>query len=97
MNNVHTSLKTLPALLLVLLGLLPVSSHGAGFTLGPGATPQLQVSNQLAVVNLTETSADVTMYISLEGIPEGKELSTWLWCTFLPVVSAGWRYCSRYG
>ncbi|MEI7833011.1 MAG: hypothetical protein WCJ56_07440 [bacterium] len=77
MSNIYASVKTLSVLLLVIVGHLTFSSpsHAAGFAYGPGVTPQLQVSNQLAVVNLTETSADVTMFISLEGIPEGEEIS----------------------
>ncbi len=36
---------------------------------------QLQETHQLAVINLTESTADVSMFIAIDGIPAGQHLT----------------------
>ena len=55
--------------------LLPLSVWADGLAYGKGFTRQLQETHQLAVINLDETTADVSMFIAIEGIPAGEELT----------------------
>ena len=55
--------------------LLPVLAHADGCAFGDGFSQQLSETHQLAVIKLTETTADVSMFIAIEGIPSGQELT----------------------
>jgi hypothetical protein len=60
---------------LMLLLALPLLGRADGCAFGKGFTPQLRETHQLAVIILTQTSADVSMFIAIEGIPAGQELT----------------------
>jgi len=63
------------AFIIVLLLLYPLAVLADGCAYGKGFSRQLLETQQLAVINLTETSADISMFISIEGIPAGKEIT----------------------
>jgi len=63
------------ALAFCILLLLPLLAYADGMAYGKGFTQQLWETHQLAVINLTESTADVSMFIAIEGIPAGKELT----------------------
>lgn len=50
-------------------------AYADGCAWGKGFTTQLRETHQLAVINLTESTADVNMFIAIDGIPAGKELT----------------------
>ncbi|MEI7833726.1 MAG: hypothetical protein WCJ56_11090 [bacterium] len=65
--------------------LLPLAVRADGLAYGKGFTQQLQETHQLAVINLDETTADVSMFIAIEGIPAGEELTYILPFWYKPV------------
>jgi len=62
-------------LAIIIILLSPLAGIADGFAFGKGFTPQLWETHQVAVINLTEKTADVSMFIAIEGIPEGQEVT----------------------
>ena len=75
--------RLIPVIIALLL--LPLSVWADGLAYGKGFTRQLQETHQLAVINLDETTADVSMFIAIEGIPAGEELTYILPFWYKPV------------
>ncbi|MHB9134576.1 MAG: hypothetical protein ACYDBB_26180 [Armatimonadota bacterium] len=61
--------------MLVLALVVPGAGLADGMAWGKGFTPALRETHQLAVIGLTESTADVSMFIAIEGIPAGQELT----------------------
>ena len=59
----------------IFLLFIPLGALADGCAYGRALTPQLSETYQLAVINLTESTADVSMFIAIEGIPPGQELT----------------------
>ena len=72
-------------LAIIALLLLPLAVWADGLAYGKGFTEQLRETHQLAVINLDETTADVSMFIAIEGIPTGEELTYILPFWYKPV------------
>ncbi len=60
------------ATICLLVSTLTLFADGFSFN---RAFRQIRETHQLAVINLTETSADVSMFIAIEGIPAGEEIT----------------------
>ena len=63
------------AVLLFALLVAALAALADGCAFGKGFSAQLRETHQLAVINLTESKADVSMFIAIDGIPEGKPLT----------------------
>lgn len=62
-------------LLLAVVLCISLAVLADGCAYGKGFSPQLRETHQLAVIRLTETTADVNMFIAIDGIPAGKEIT----------------------
>ena len=59
---------------IILTLLLPLTACADGCIWGRGVS-QFRETHQLAVINLTESRADVSMFIAIEGIPAGEQVT----------------------
>ncbi len=62
-------------ILLALVATIAAAACADGLAYGRGFTAQLLETHQLAVIHLTPTTADVSMFIAIQGIPAGQEIT----------------------